>query len=765
MSETFPYPPDDPATIRAIGTALAGASTSIDGALDEVTGGRQVMVDRWQGDAGPRAVAEVDAISQLGEQSVTALADAQSPLEDYARALDTARQAIDGLRTSYDATQQAYDDGLAGLDNLPAGLRQVEQHDLLDVRDQRFAELRGDYDDALAALHTAAVTTGSALTDIAGRVSPAPGSRNRDLGRAYALDTLPFMEPVGAGTTVVRTGEHVLVNTGPGDDDVRITVDPATGELIVTANGAVYRFPPDEAGEVVVRTHGGRDVIEVAPGITIGFTLLSGDGDDLVAGARGNDVVRAGGGNDDVIGGVGNDVIDAGDGDDRVFEGSIVAAGLAGVTPRNGQRGVTPRESGGGDVIAGGRGNDEIDAGAGEDVVDGGADNDTIKAGDGNDRVYGGDGQDTIRAGAGDDTVDAGTGDDYVDGFTGNDVVKGGDGADVIYAGEGDDRVDGGAGNDYIDGYLGNDTLAGGAGNDVLSGGHGNDALAGGAGDDAIYTGRGADHVMDQDGSNKVYYQGEDVLDVSAGTTKVTVEIVDIPDQIHIADDASPEFRARVQADLDTLASSPAGSQLLRRLGEESDRPFAPDYTITIGEYAEQNGQAQPNFWSTDISLNPAFRGPQQGVPVSVTFHELVHAYTNVAGERVENGVFNADSDWYLGPDARNVPQGVDGRDLDGDPTTNDNPADGRVSFRELDRDNDGDIDDDDLDMNGDGEVDRDHDGWTPNTERQTVGLPVDPDGNPDTPDVPAETVRDHPRALTENAFREEMGVPVRPEY
>jgi Ca2+-binding RTX toxin-like protein len=709
-------------------------------------------------------VAEVDAISALGEQSVTALADAQAPLEDYARALDTARQAIDGLRTSYAAAQQAYEDGLAGLEDLPSGVRQLERHDLLDARDQRFSELRSDYDDTLATLHTAAVAAGSALTDVAARVSPAPGSRNGDLGRAYALDTLPFMAPPATGTTVVRTGEHVLVNTGPGDDDVRIVLDPATGEVVVTVNGVQHRFPPDEAGDVVVRTHGGRDVIEVAPGITVGFILLAGADDDLVAGARGNDVIRAGAGNDDVIGGVGDDVIDTGDGDDRVFEGSIVASGLAGARPRNGQRGVAPRDGGGNDVIAGGRGNDEVDAGAGDDHVDGGEGDDKVTAGDGNDRVVAGDGRDTIRAGAGDDTVDAGAGDDYVDGFTGNDTVRGGDGRDVIYAGEGDDRVDGGTGQDYIDGYLGDDTLAGGDGNDVLSGGQGDDALAGGAGDDAVYTGHGTDRVTDQDGSNKVYHQGDDVLDVSAGTTRVTVEIVDIPDQIEIDPDASPEFRARVQADLETLAASPSGRELLNRLGDEANRRFAPDYTITISEYAEDNGSAQQNFWSTDIRLNPVHRGPVNGMPINTTFHELVHAYHNVAGERVEDGIFNSDSDWYMGPDARDLPGGIDGRDLDGDPATNDNPADGRVTRQELDRDNDGDVDEDDMDIDGDGEVTRD-DGWTPNVERQTVGLPVDPDGNPDTPDVPAETVRDHPRALTENAFREEMNVPTRPEY
>ena len=63
-----------------------------------------------------------------------------------------------------------------------------------------------------------------------------------------------------------------------------------------------------------------------------------------------------------------------------------------------------------------------------------------------------------------------------------------------------------------------------------------------------------------------------------------------------------------------------------------------------------------------------------------------------------------------------------------------------------------------------DGRVDQ-RDGYTPNLERQAVGLPIDPDGNPDTPDVSAGLVVDQPDGLSENALAREMGLPLRESY
>jgi Ca2+-binding RTX toxin-like protein len=666
----------------------------------------------------------------------------------------------------------------------------------------------------MATLRIRATAAGAALTEIAGRISPAPESLNGDLVRAEVLDTLPFMA-APTGTSVIRTGDLILVDTSGADDDVRITHDPDTGDVVVSINGVVHRFAEEEAGNIVVRTNGGDDVIEVLPGTELGFVLLSGAGSDVVAGAAGDDVINAGTDDDVVVGGQGDDLLDgssgsdvlqesyllplgagvtalpilprggggddilvggrsraggdqdasdernrlvSGEGDDRVFgsPGDDTIDGGTGNDTIDGRSGADSIDGGAGaDIVSGGDGDDVIDGDEGDDTIDGGAGNDTIDGGTGDDVVSGGTGDDTLQAGAGDDTVDGGDGRDYIDGYTGDDSIDGGDGRDTIYAGEGDDTVDGGADKDYIDGYLGDDTIHGSDGNDVISGGAGDDTLHGDRGADTIYTGDGSDVVIDRQGGNTVYRQDDDKVHVNDITQQVTIEIATVPANIHV--EGSPQFRARVLADLQTLAASPAGQEMLRHIGALHDTDGVLGFTwsdkgnLTIRETGDLNGYAIGGGDDAAIEYNPSFhtRAVGEAVPITTLFHEMAHTYDFMSGNTVGH---DRGAEWYVGPDAAEAPDGVDAAD------------DGRVTFDEVDRDDDGDIDDSDLDLNGDGTVDGD-DGWTPNLERQAAGLPVDDDGNPTTPDVSADQVVDHPDTMTENALLDEMNYPPREHY
>jgi Ca2+-binding RTX toxin-like protein len=752
-ADTFPYPDDDPATIRRLGRSLSDAPGALTGAVTGVEGVRDTLSDRWDTPAGRLAVAEVDAVGGLGDDAARALADAREPLDDYARALDTARDAIDGLRTRYDDAESDYQAELAAIGTtgpLTGPVLTEQRQAALEARNGRISGLTSEYDEVIRTLETRARGAAGSLTDIGGRVSPAPHTLDPDLARAYALDALPFMAARDR-TSIVRVGNEIVVNTGDGNDNVRVLRDPRTGELIVRVNGTTHRFSPQEAPNVVVRTNGGSDVIEVQAGMPLGFTLLSGDQNDLVAGADGHDIVRSGGGNDDVIGGRGNDVVDAGGGNDNVKEGLSAAA--AAQLARKYRSGIVvdPRGGGGHDAIRGGMGSDWINGGDG---------NDRIEGDDGTGRR--GDGADTIRAGSGNDTVEAGAGDDDVDGFTGNDRIDGGRGRDVVHAGEGNDRVDGGAGHDYVDGYRGNDSLSGGSGKDVVSGGAGDDTLAGGRGDDVIYTGDGRDAVTDRSGQNRVYHQAEDRLDVNQATRQAAVEVqvVAIPENVEVT--GSPEFRARVLADLDTLASSPTGRQMLERIGQLDD--------LRIVELAEQNGKAIPPWLLDDatIAYNPRFRLDPDAAPVTVLYHEMAHSYDQLSGSSV--GI-DGGADVYIGPDHDQSPRIGDtngnGRIDPGDaPVVPDVNGDGLLTTVDLDANGNGRIDLREVDRNRDGTVDQD-DGWTPNLERQAAGLPVDHDENPNTPDIGADQVPgiDHPNALTENGLRNEMGDPRRNTY
>ena len=88
---------------------------------------------------------------------------------------------------------------------------------------------------------------------------------------------------------------------------------------------------------------------------------------------------------------------------------------------------------------------------------------------------------------------------------------------DLLIGGKGSDTLEGLVGNDILVGGDGRDWLDGGSGNDVLIGGFNKhdddgipDILKGGQGNDTYYIGYG-DQVEDTDGTNTVYYLGDNI--------------------------------------------------------------------------------------------------------------------------------------------------------------------------------------------------------------------------------------------------------------
>lgn len=320
--------------------------------------------------------------------------------------------------------------------------------------------------------------------------------------------------------------------------------------------------------------------------------------------------------------------------------------------------------------------------------------------------IIGGDGNDKLDGGAGDDWVDAGEGNDYVDGSSGRDNLQGGAGIDTLYGGRNSDTMDGGDGDDYLDGYIGRDEIVGGLGNDVLSGGKGSDRLFGGQGDDVIYTGTASDLVNDAQGTNSVFYQADDSLLVSSETrrnanTKL-VEVAEVPDNIKIGGTA--KFNDRMRADLETLAASPTGKQMLGEVqGVSEGGKNVLDVTRLPVDYANAHGGGLPGGPGI-VEMNDSYSSDDDDgrVPPNVVlYHELAHARAGMTGN------------WAPGTFAD-----------DADPS---NPDTG-----------------------------------VKNAERQAVGLTIDHDNDPSTPGI----LDPHtPAALTENAIREEMGYERRDDY
>ena len=369
-------------------------------------------------------------------------------------------------------------------------------------------------------------------------------------------------------------------------------------------------------------------------------------------------------------------------------------------------------------TIKAGDGNDKVAVEKGVSVkltIEGGDGDDRLQGGDGDDNIFGGRGNDTIEAGAGDDTVDGGDGRDYISGSKGKDKLAGGAGNDVIYGGNDADTIDGGDGDDYLEGSKGDDTVSGGKGTDVLSGGFGDDTLKGGDGDDVIYGGAGKDVVYGEKGKNKIFSQKDDTDDSKTKGVKNTVVTVDLTKAIgiKIVVNGSDEFKERIEADLEMLRGSQVGRQMLEGFDDSG-------HTVTIEEFAEQNGKAFPaNGIDTHLDpktgkpgktddakflINPSFYPADHIPPITVFYHEMAHAYDYTHGT-LANGVYD----------------GVDKDDAK-------NPVLSDVK----------------------------------NAERVAVGLPIDHDNNPKTKE---ETDSNHPQALTENALRKEMNRPLRPAY
>lgn len=193
-----------------------------------------------------------------------------------------------------------------------------------------------------------------------------------------------FTSPAeSAATLVLATGDAVVISTGSGNDHVRVAVDPATGEQVLTCGSGVWRFAAD--AELIVRTGDGSDTVAVAPGTSVRLTLIGGEGADSLTGGASGDVLLGLGGNDYLNGGAGADLMDGGAGSDALY-------GLSG--------------------------NDAMVGGSGRDVLNGGAGGDDLSGEDGDDVLSGGDGADRLSGGSGTDVVYTGPGADLADGET-----------------------------------------------------------------------------------------------------------------------------------------------------------------------------------------------------------------------------------------------------------------------------------------------------------------------------------------------------------
>lgn len=417
----------------------------------------------------------------------------------------------------------------------------------------------------------------------------------------------PFIEHMPsekASVGITLSDGQAVVSAGNGNNQITVSIDPGSGDQIVTIDGISYRIPA--GNHLTIRGEGGQDTITLPSQTSIGFTVAGGAGLDRITG------------------------------------------------------------SGGGDRIFGYQGDDEIQAGSGADYVSGG------------------------------------NGHDYLDGQEGDDRLFGGADRDCLYGLAGSDHLSGGLEQDYLEGGTGSDLLDGGHGNDVLSGGQGDDRVFGGDGDDVSYGGLGRDRSIGGTGEDTSYDHA--AAPGSSTERNITIEIP--RDTPFIKVEGSPEFIARVEADLDLMRSSPAGQALLETLQKSHDDSgflWWGKSSLTITEFQkttpdDYNSLASRNGNNFSVKYLPTFDDFRGAPPVVILQHELGHVYDYAHGT------------------------------LRLDPYLGESVEDHKIKV----------------------------------AERQATGLPIDHDGDPSTPEIidPA-----HPFPYTENGLRQEMGLPKRESY
>jgi hypothetical protein len=522
-------------------------------------------------------------------------------------------------------------------------------------------------------------------------------------------------------TSSAEPGKLLAFETATNDAlaglyDPALTLMSALHAVRIDADA--QRFVPEVPylGSDVLDLYGiGRHLASWVGDVGRAFQAADTDGDGRVDDSALGSVPRLGNGTFTVMDVNGRVVIDTGDGDDQV---TVVAVPGGVRITVNGVEQVLTGVAASTVIVRLGGGNDTIEIGTDVDV------HFTLEGQTGSDRLEGGAGDDTIRGGADRD---------YLDGFSGDDDLDGGDGHDVVYAGDGDDTVRGGSGRDYLDAGQGADTVLGGTEADIVSGGGGGDRLDGQGGDDVVYAGGGDDRITDHHGTNQAYVQpGSDTTDYVMGrstTATVTVDLSGLPGDSALRIEGSPRFQQRILADLEMLRSSPEGRAMLLALDDihEGTKAIAADWPVLGGIAYQGDTITIREFPGTDNSTSS-----YEGAPFDLWRSNEIRqsrAITEMYG-----GSYTphpTDIAW------QEVPPVV-------------------VLFHEMAHQ---------YDFGYETALDGTYpepNGPVNNLERQAVGLPVDHDGDPGTPE---QVDPDHPLTYTENGLRDEMGLPDRTTY
>ncbi|MBT9303771.1 M91 family zinc metallopeptidase [Pseudomonas sp. TAE6080] len=366
--------------------------------------------------------------------------------------------------------------------------------------------------------------------------------------------------------------------------------------------------------------------------------------------------------------------------------------------------------------------------------------------------IDGGDGDDFINIDGNANTVQGGKGNDYIQLGRGHTVAFGGDGNDIMVAGTGNAVMSGGKGNDrlfagagpadrllFLNGDRGNDQLYAGPGKVVLNGGLGDDTLAG-YNQTTFYTGQGVDTVYAYNKNDKIYAKSTDNINANAQAKTTILEYAE-SGKIGLKIEGTEQFIEQTEDIIEQLRGSPTGQHTLKEMDRFVNESRAP-ITLTQSRILGSNSYNFRNKYRDEIPdneyKNHQFR-PELGFinnnqPGSVSTHPEI-AFLPDHFEKD----FSITPQIALHHELAHAFNGATGTFIPGEETIK--TADGKPIL-----------------TNG-----------APKTvakaEYQAIGLPTDStpfdfDNDPSTP-----AITTNPAPFTENALREEMGVPLRDRY
>ncbi|MBR0519551.1 hypothetical protein IJJ97_07145 [bacterium] len=440
--------------------------------------------------------------------------------------------------------------------------------------------------------------------------------------------------------------EMIEINGTDGNDKIKASVK--NGKIIIDVNGQKQEYTSEEAQKgFKINSGDGNDNIDISA--VLGNLLIdSGEGDNKINLGKGNNILKTGDGNNNIKAkNAQENIINTGNGNNSID----VKADKNTITTGSGNDSINV--DGKDNIINSGAGNDNINthghknnvnAGEGDDIINSNGGRDKIHAGDGNDTItsevgnaviYGDDGEDTIKSKGSNNSIYGGNDNDNITVFDGNNYIE---------SGKGDDNITAGDGNNVIYGLDGNDNIKAGNGDNYIDGGKDNDNITVGTGKNIVFGGLGEDNINAQKSSGKVFDDNEGTINASNKMEVNTHDknsVANLGKSVSI--DGTDDFQMRIESDLEALKMLKTGQKWLSEM-DNSGHTVTIQNTDDKNGYAEAHGTGYSTFIKnngergagadTTIAYNPSFKGPANGVPLNVVFHEGVHAYNNATGTK-----------------------------------------------------------------------------------------------------------------------------------